>query len=273
MMKKWIAFLLAVLLLVGVTACGDDASESEGDATTVTAKPTTSASTVGDTTQAGTTASAPAASSVPSASATESSGGTTVTTTVPSSVGTSAPTEARPTGATVPIGTKPVTTTTTARPTTSTTVTPPTGGSTPASTGSTTTTTTAPTTTVPTATPTEPAGPYIVLPAVGSDIDVTKQKNRIRVSGVAAWFNEDGTIGVQLTFRNYSSNWITEETDYVTYTCYDANGNVVQKATKIMIGVIDTKKNVEKTFEFNVPADTAEVTFTNSHITYWTEWA
>jgi hypothetical protein len=80
-------------------------------------------------------------------------------------------------------------------------------------------------------------------------------------------------MAVSLTFKNHTSNWITEETDYVTYVCYDKDGNVVQKATDLMIGVIDTKKHPEKTFTFQVPANTAEVRITKSKITYWTEWA
>lgn len=115
--------------------------------------------------------------------------------------------------------------------------------------------------------------PNVTLPAIGTDIDVVKKKNRIRVSAAAAAFNEDGDIAVSMTFRNYTSNWITEETNWVAYTCYDANGNVVQAATKIYIGCIDTKKNKTKTFNFVVPANTAEVKLTNSSIVYWTEWA
>ena len=115
--------------------------------------------------------------------------------------------------------------------------------------------------------------PAVVLPAIGSDIDVVKQKNRIQVSIATAAFNSDGTIAVSLTFKNATKNWITEETDWVEYTCYDANGNVVKAATKIYIGCIDTKKHPTKTFAFNVPAGTAEVKLTNSKIVYWTEWS
>lgn len=114
--------------------------------------------------------------------------------------------------------------------------------------------------------------PDIELPAIGSDIDVTKKKNRIRVSAADASFNDDGTIHVSLTFKNYTSNWITEETDYVQYTYYNAD-DAALKTVKLYIGVIDTKKNKQKTFEFDVPADTTEVAITNSKITYWTEWA
>lgn len=113
--------------------------------------------------------------------------------------------------------------------------------------------------------------PDIILPEIGSDIDVTKKKNRIRVSAAEASFNEDGTIHVSLTFKNYTSNWITEETDYIKYTYYKDN---TSKGTKTLyIGVIDTKKNPVKTFEFDVPSYTTKVRITSSKIVYWTEWA
>lgn len=114
--------------------------------------------------------------------------------------------------------------------------------------------------------------PILNLPAIGSDIDVSKKKDRIRVSATSTAYNEDGTIAVSLTFTNYSTRWITEETDYIQYTCYTASGTKIKTAT-IYIGVIDTKKNPVKTFTFNVPANTATVKITSSHITYWTEWA
>ena len=109
------------------------------------------------------------------------------------------------------------------------------------------------------------------MPAIGSDIDVTKKKNRIRVSAAEASFNEDGTIHVKWTFKNYTSNWITEETDYIKYGYYK-DGTRKGLAT-LYIGVIDTKKNPVKTFEFDVPAYTTEVRITSSKIVYWTEWA
>ena len=114
----------------------------------------------------------------------------------------------------------------------------------------------------------------VTLPAIGTDIDVAKKKDRIRVSAASATMNNSSnTITVSLTFKNYTRNWITEETNWVAYTCYDANGNVVKSATKIYIGCIDTKINPEKTFSFTVPKNTAEIKLTNSSIVYWTEWA
>ena len=113
--------------------------------------------------------------------------------------------------------------------------------------------------------------PDIIMPAIGSDIDVTKKKNRIRVSATEASFNEDGTIHVVWTFKNYTSNWITEETDYIKYTYYKGD---TSKGTKTMyIGVIDTKKHPVKTYEFDVPAYVTKVTISSSKITYWTEWS
>ena len=256
-MKKYLALLLAVLMLLSVTACGKDAGGD--DAATTTTTTTTAPDATGDST------------TTTGDETTTTAEGTTTTTAAPTTTTTT--NTYVPGGATVPIGTKPTTTTTTKAPTTTTTAQPedPTGG------GTTTTTTTATTTTTTTTTvttkPTEVTGPYIILPEIGSDIDVTKKKNRIRVSDVAAWNEADGSIGVALTFKNYSSNWITEETNYVMYTCYDKNGKVVQKATKLNIGVIDTKKNSVRTYEFKVPANTYEVKITKSNIVYWTEWA
>ncbi|MBQ7089438.1 MAG: hypothetical protein IJN04_07355 [Clostridia bacterium] len=260
MMKKLMALVLASLLTIALCACGDDADRGDGTVTTTT---TTTTTAVGEGT-ATSTDSVTATTTTEGGAATD---GTTATTSV-----TTTTTAYVPGGVTVPIGTKPTTTTTTQKPTATTTNTQV---EEPVGTATTTTTTQKPTTTTTTVVkPTQPPadGPYIALPEIGSDIDVTKKKNRIRVSDVAAWLNSDGTIGVSLTFKNYSSNWITEETDYVEYTCYDKDGNVVQKATRLSIGVIDTKKNAEKTFEFSVPADTAEVRLTKSKITYWTEW-
>ena len=113
--------------------------------------------------------------------------------------------------------------------------------------------------------------PDIIMPAIGSDIDVTKKKNRIRISATEASFNEDGTIHVKWTFKNYTSNWITEETDYIKYGYYK-NGTRKGLVT-LYIGVIDTKKHPVKTFEFDVPAYTTELRITSSTITYWTEWS
>lgn len=114
----------------------------------------------------------------------------------------------------------------------------------------------------------------IILPAIGTDIDVERQKDRIRVSAASATIqNGSDTIAVSLTFQNYHSRYITEETNWVEYTCYGADGSVVQKATKIYIGCIDTKNYKIKTFDFEVPATTAEIKLTGSKIVYWTEWA
>ncbi len=262
-MKKYMALLLVLLLAVGLTACGITDDDDGGTKKTTAATQTSTSSADATTT---TTASAPTTVIYGTAS-----DGSTVTTVVV------LPTTETPSSTTAPVVTAPSVggSTVTTAPSFSQT----TGGSQPtvttAPTGTTTATKAPTTATKPTSTTTttRPAEPSVVLPAIGSDIDVTKKKDRIRVSAATAAFHADGTIAVSLTFKNYSANWITEETDYVEYTCYDKDGNVVQKATSIMIGCIDTKKNPEKTFQFNVPATTAEVRITRSQITYWTEWA
>lgn len=116
--------------------------------------------------------------------------------------------------------------------------------------------------------------PAVVLPTIGDGIDVKyKTSNpdkwkRIRV--------EDAVIvdrTVTLTFKNYTTNWITEETDYVKYRCYDAAGKKISDGT-IYIGCIDTKKNKIKSFTFDVPDNTAKVSIlSTTKITYWTEWS
>ena len=258
-MKKLLAFALAMVLVLSLAACGKPAEDDAQDSTTTVTTTTTTAAGEDSTTTATTAGTVGSDTTI-----------TTVTTTT-----TKQPTTTNyvPGGATVPIGTKPATTTTTKKPTTTTTtqVDEPVG---PTTTVTTTTTKKPTTTTSTTVKPTQPpvSGPYIALPEIGSDLDVTKKKNRIRVSAVAAWYNDNGSIGVSLTFKNYTTNWITEETDYVTYTCYDKNGTVVKRAN-LMIGVIDTKKHPVKDFVFEVPANTAEVRITKSKITYWTEWA
>ena len=256
-MKKLIAYMLAAILLVSLCACGGNADNGE-DTVTTTQNATTTTTQGGGSSATATTVT----TTTQGDSATDgTSSSATATTTAPTVIP----------GVTVPIGTKPPVTTTQNATTTTTVGQPSAGGSTTATSAATTTTTTI------TTKPTEPVvqGPYIVLPAVGSDIDVTNHKNRIRVKNVAAWYDSvDGetVIGVQMILRNYSSNWITEETDYVEYTCYDKAGKVVQRATRLFLGVIDTKTNVEKTFTFHVPVETAEVRITKSKIIYWTEW-
>lgn len=275
-MKKLFIFLLCLTVALGLAACGsdkpgaDDAAASTAKSTVGAAESTTTTATVsGATVPIGTKPTDSTVSTAPSTGSSDVTGSSaatsTTTTTVPTTTTTTVP------GVTVPIGTQPPTSTTTtgSAPTAGTTGTTGSTGSTGSSaTSSTTSSTTA------TTHPTQPEPElYIVLPAVGSDIDVTGQKNRIHVSAVAAWHNEDGTIGVSLTFKNKSSNWITEETNYVMYSCYDKDGNVIERDTKLPIGVIDTKKHAERTYTFDVPAETAEVRITKSKIVYWTEWA
>lgn len=234
-MKKYIALLLCMVLLLSVTACGNDAPK-DADTTASSTTQSTTTTTVGEGSTTATDGGA-ATTTTTAGSAAPSADGTATTPTTSATTATKAPTSSA----------------TGSQPTTGV-------GSTPSSSASTTVTTTV-------------ATPDVVLPAIGSDIDVTGKKDRIRVSEASSEYNPDGTIAVTLTFKNYSSSWITEETDYILYTCYDKDGNVAQNTTKLNIGCIDTKKHVQRTFTFTVPANTAEVRITRSKIVYWTEWS
>ena len=252
-MKKYIAILVCAVLLTGLTACGNDTPKGEDTPTTQSTVTTTAAGESSTTDGAATTTTAP----------TDVDG----TTTTSPTDGTTAPTETgAPSAPTTPTKGPSSSASATASGSVTTTVSRPTAPTASATKPTSTTSTTV------TTQPTVPQ-PKVDLPAVGSDIDVVKQKDRIRVSAATAVYNKDGSIAVSLTFTNYSSNWITEETDWVEYTCYDKSGNVVQKATKLYIGCIDTKKNSVKTYTFDVPAATAEVRLTDSKIVYWTEWS
>ena len=281
MMKKYIALGVALVLLLSLTACGSNGGKKPDKGSVTT---TTTVQDVTDSTTAGSADGTTAANgdATTAGGASGSNGGGATNGTQPIEPPT---TQYIPGGTQVPIGTRPPTTTTaTKAPTTTTTVTGSTsvtgsasvGGGTTASTAvtTTTTTTTVTTTTTTVAKPTVPPANqhYIALPEIGTDIDVTNKKDRIRVSDAYAWFNEDGSIGVALTFKNYTSNWITEETDYVQYICYAEDGTPLKRGT-ISIGVIDTKKHPVRTYEFDVPADTYEVKLSKSKITYWTEWS
>ena len=112
-----------------------------------------------------------------------------------------------------------------------------------------------------------PTDRVITLPEMGTDIDVSKQKNRIRVKDA---FVLGDTVFMMV--YNSTTNWITEEIDWIKVTCYDANGAVL-KTIQLYIGAIDTKKNSQKIYVLDAPAGTTEIKITESKITYWTEWA
>ena len=72
--------------------------------------------------------------------------------------------------------------------------------------------------------------------------------------------------------HNTTKNWITEETDWIQYTCYNATGGVLG-TYKLYIGSIDTKKNAQKIFALTAPAGTESIKITDSKMVYWTEWS
>lgn len=233
MKKLWIG-ALAMVLLLSLCGCGGDTAKSD----------------------------APASDSTTTAGVTTTAGGTTTT---PSDGDTQTTTQGQDTADTTEV---PATTTQGQ----GTTTTAPTTTQGQATTTQSSATTTAPKPPVTTTKPVEEPTPTIVLPAVGTDIDVVNKKDRIHVTAATAVYDDNGDILVALTLTNDSDKWITEESNYVCYTAYDKEGGVIERNVKIHIGVIDTKKNPTKTYTFTVPGDTAEIRLTNSKIVYWTEW-
>ena len=107
----------------------------------------------------------------------------------------------------------------------------------------------------------------VSLPATGYDPD---GKGRIQI-GAVSYDKPMVTIEV----KNVTTKWMTEETDYLEYTCYDKKGNKLTSKDaifgKIYIGALRAGKSVTKTF--SVPNGTVRVEITGYKLTYWTEWA
>ena len=131
-------------------------------------------------------------------------------------------------------------------------------------TGSATSTTAASTTVAP---PRQEELGSVSLPAPGYTPDGL---GRIVIGAVS--YNKP-TVSVEV--KNVTTKWMTEETNYLVYTCYDREGNVLTLPDEIFgriyIGQIRAGKS--KTFTFAIPEGTRRVEITGYHIAYWTEWA
>jgi hypothetical protein len=107
----------------------------------------------------------------------------------------------------------------------------------------------------------------VVLPEVGYDPD---GKDRVKVSAVKQNGNE-----VSITFTNYSTRWMTEETSYVEYICTDAEGNVLTLDDKyygyLYFGMLEA--GCSETLTLTLPEGTVKVEFGDYRIVYWTQWA
>lgn len=150
----------------------------------------------------------------------------------------------------------------------------PTGSDDPAESITTITTTTATTTT--TTTTTTAAKPTtidkVALPAVGTDVD---GRGRIKVSQISL---ADGVMSISI--RNYTdeqkNQWITEETNYVNYKCYDKDGKLLTNPDDEIFGYLYLgclEVGEEVTFSVELPKGTAEVKLTDASIVYWTPWS
>lgn len=285
MKRIWI-WMLCVVLAFSLTACNGcnetnepatdpDTSTTDGSDPTDSNAPTDSGEATGDSTTSGTGADTPATQDSGSAGKTEgtsadktgstdttgSASGSTTTTTTTTKKSSTASGQTAVTDNFVDweqaFGTDPTTTTTTKKGDTTATTKP---------TSTTTTTTTQPTTTT-TVVPTVVND--VKLPAVGTDVDVVKQKGRFRVSDIEL---KDGKVTI--TIKNENKSWINQETDWVKYACYDKNGNELKGEGEdfgyIYLGCLEEGKTITNTF--TLPAGTVEVKLVDSQIVYWTPW-
>ena len=121
-----------------------------------------------------------------------------------------------------------------------------------------------------TPTPDEPPVPEVpaaALPEVGYDLD---GKDRVKVDAISQEGNE-----VTLTLHNYSTQWMTEETSYVEYTCTDADGNVLYLNDKyygtLYFGMLEVGDI--NTYTITLPEGTVKLEFGYCRIVYWSQWA
>ncbi|MBR0447311.1 MAG: hypothetical protein IIX28_02455 [Clostridia bacterium] len=135
----------------------------------------------------------------------------------------------------------------------------------------TTTSTTKKTTTAPTTTMKPTTIDKVTLPAEGTDVD---GRGRIKISTVDL---KNGVLTISI--RNYTdeqkTQWITEETDYVTYACYDKDGKALKGDDDafgyLYLGCLEEGQEVS--FSVALPKGTATVALTGAKITYWTPWS
>lgn len=251
-MKRLLIVLLCVALACSLVACGGnkkpvtEPSTSEQGSTTTTASTESADSTTGDKTEP---------------SKTESTAGKTDPTKTENTTTTTTTTTKKPTSANKPTQTQPSDNSIDWENTF--------GSGTTADNGTTTTTTT--TTTAPTTTTTVPPTKVeeVILPAVGTDVDVVKMKGRIRISDIKL---EKSVLTI--TIKNESDNWITQETDWVKYTCYDKDGKALSGEGEffgyIYLGCLECGDSITSTV--TLPAGTVKVEITDCEIVYWTPW-
>ncbi len=102
----------------------------------------------------------------------------------------------------------------------------------------------------------------LYLPQTAGDID---GRSRLYVGEV---FEQDGVVHFSIV--NKTTKWMTEETNYIEYTCRDADGNVLA-VKNLYIGSV--RANSTHRYEIPLPEGTKELSLTKHKIEYWTEWA
>lgn len=115
--------------------------------------------------------------------------------------------------------------------------------------------------------PEEPEVPAIELPAAGYDFD---GRERIIADSIV----QDGNT-VIVTVHNHTTQWLTEETSCVLYTCTDAEGNVLYLNDRyygtLYLGMLEAGEI--ETFTITLPEGTAKLEFGDFRIVYWSQWA
>ena len=111
--------------------------------------------------------------------------------------------------------------------------------------------------------------PQVELPSAGYDPD-PKGRGRIIVDSVTL---EDNVVSVR--FVNTTTRWMSEETSYLKYICTDAEGNELTTDAPffgtLYFGMLEAGQSVVKTFV--LPEGTTKVSFGESYIIFWTQWA
>ena len=111
-----------------------------------------------------------------------------------------------------------------------------------------------------------PEEPPVELPPVGYDLD---GKGCILVDAISV---QGSTLTV--TLRNHSSQWMTEETSRVAYTCTDAEGNELTLNDKyygvLYMGMLEA--NDVDTYTITLPEGTVKFEFGENDIVYWNQW-
>ena len=96
----------------------------------------------------------------------------------------------------------------------------------------------------------------------GTDVD---GRGRIYLGAISV----DGSAAT-IEIQNKTSKWMTEETNYIDFTYYGADGASVGTG-RLYLGSL--RAGTSRTYTLELPAGAKDIALTGSKIVYWTEWA